>query len=131
MIVGAANKGKTSLLMNLTKKGKMTRFKEVEVGYNNRPLATVGVDLGDWEYAPNKKPKVTFMTWDFGGQVGLCLIPIPLCVVHECSKEAVWSFAKHCLGLFHFNHFSAVLLLSCDIQLQLREPPMPTNQIVE
>ena len=78
MVVGAANKGKTSLLMNLTKKGKMTRFKEVEVGYNNRPLATVGVDLGDWEYATNKKPKVTFMTWDFGGQVGLCLIPIPL-----------------------------------------------------
>ena len=78
MVVGAANKGKTSLLMNLTKKGKMTRFKEVEVGYNNRPLATVGVDLGDWEYAPSKKPKVTFMTWDFGGQVGLCLIPISL-----------------------------------------------------
>ena len=73
MTVGAANKGKTSLLLNLTKKGRVTRFKEVEFGYNNRPLSTVGVDLGDWEYAPGKKPKVTFMTWDFGGQV--CSIP--------------------------------------------------------
>ena len=31
---------------------------------------TVGVELGDWEYGPGNKPKVTFMTWDFGGQVG-------------------------------------------------------------
>ena len=68
MVVGEANKGKTSLIYNLTKRGKMTRFKEVAMGYNNQPLATVGVDLGDWEYAPRGKPKVTFMTWDFGGQ---------------------------------------------------------------
>lgn len=47
----------------------MNRFKDVEMSYNNLPLATVGVDLGDWEYSPNnRKPKVTFMTWDFGGQ---------------------------------------------------------------
>ena len=71
MVVGAGDKGKTTLLLNLTRKGKMTRFKEVEMGINNRPLATVGVDLGDWEYSPGGKlPKVTFMTWDFGGQVG-------------------------------------------------------------
>ena len=69
MIVGAGNKGKTSLLLNLTKKGRMVLFKEVELGYNSRPLATVGVDLGDWEYAPRGRNKVTFMTWDFGGQV--------------------------------------------------------------
>ena len=47
----------------------MNRFKDVEMSYNNLPLATAGVDLGDWEYSPNsRKPKVTFMTWDFGGQ---------------------------------------------------------------
>ena len=68
MIVGEGNKGKTSLLLSLTKKGHINRFKEVEMGYNNLPLATVGVELGDWEYSPKGKPKVTFMTWDFGGQ---------------------------------------------------------------
>ena len=68
MLVGNCNKGKTSLLLNLTRKGKITRFKEVEMGLNKQPLSTVGVDLGDWEYTPIRKPKVTFMTWDFGGQ---------------------------------------------------------------
>ena len=68
MLVGNCNKGKTSLLLNLTRKGKITRFKEVEMGLNKQPLSTVGVDLGDWEYTPTRKPKVTFMTWDFGGQ---------------------------------------------------------------
>ena len=38
------------------------------MGLNKQPLSTVGVDLGDWEYTPIRKPKVTFMTWDFGGQ---------------------------------------------------------------
>ena len=68
MLVGNCNKGKTSLLLHLTRKGKMTHFKEVEFGMNKQPLSTVGVDLGDWEYTPSRKPKVTFMTWDFGGQ---------------------------------------------------------------
>lgn len=68
MVVGEGNKGKTSLLLNLTKKGRIVRFKEIEMSYNHVPLATVGVDLGDWEYAPRGKNKVTFMTWDFGGQ---------------------------------------------------------------
>ena len=70
MMVGAANRGKTSLLLNLVKKGKMKRFTEVERGFNDVPLSTVGVELGDWEYSHGVgKPKVTFMTWDFGGQV--------------------------------------------------------------
>ena len=66
MFIGNSNVGKTSLLLNLTRKGKTTRFKEIEKGLNKQPLSTVGVDLGDWEYG--KRPKVTFMTWDFGGQ---------------------------------------------------------------
>lgn len=70
MFIGNSNVGKTSLLLNLTKKGKVSRFKEVEKGLNKQPLSTVGVDLGDWEYSPTPfKPKVTFMTWDFGGQI--------------------------------------------------------------
>lgn len=70
MVVGEANKGKTSLLLNLTKRGRVVPFKPVRLGYNGLPLSTVGVDLGDWEYSPARgKDKVTFMTWDFGGQV--------------------------------------------------------------
>ena len=68
MVIGNSNVGKTSLLLNLTHKGRVTRFKEVEKGVNKLPLSTVGVDLGDWEYPLSKKQKVTFMTWDFGGQ---------------------------------------------------------------
>ena len=86
MVVGEGDKGKTTLLLNLTRKGKVLRFKEVEMGLSNRPLATVGVDLGDWEYAPGKKPKVTFMTWDFGGQVRSLtgtLLPIKRCRVYH------------------------------------------------
>ena len=69
MVVGAANIGKTTLLLNLVKKGRIKRFTEVEKGVNDLPLATVGVELGDWEYSHAGKHKVTFMTWDFGGQV--------------------------------------------------------------
>ena len=70
MLIGDSNVGKTSLLLNLTKKGKVSRFKEVEKGLNKLPLSTVGVDLGDWEYSPSLRLKpVTFMTWDFGGQI--------------------------------------------------------------
>ena len=69
MLVGESNKGKTSLLLALTKKGKVHRFKKVARGHNSLPLSTVGVDLSDWEISQPKKGKVTFMTWDFGGQV--------------------------------------------------------------
>ena len=68
MFIGNSNVGKTSLLLNLTCKGKVTHFKEVERGVNKQPLSTVGVNLGDWEYQNSRRPKVTFMTWDFGGQ---------------------------------------------------------------
>lgn len=94
MVVGGANQGKTSLLLNLTKKGKMTRFKEVTMDRNHCPLATVGVDLGDWEYGPAKRPKVTFMTWDFGGQVSGYR--------HACGKHFFYQhryIQKETLGL--------------------------------
>ena len=70
MLVGEANKGKTSLLVQLTKKGTMKFYREVERGKNDKPLSTVGVDLGEYTYSPQaNKPRITFMTWDFGGQV--------------------------------------------------------------
>ena len=85
MVVGEDNKGKTSLLLSLTKQGNMVRFKEVALNHNQQPLATNGVELGDWEYAPRGKEKVTFMTWDFGGQVQCgkldnpCIVPGVVC----------------------------------------------------
>ena len=36
--------------INLTCKGKVTHFKEVERGVNKQHLLTVGVNFGDWEY---------------------------------------------------------------------------------
>lgn len=79
MFVGESNKGKTSLLMALTRRGKVNHYQDIKLSLNRKPLSTVGVDLGDWEYAkqtgillPGKK--VTFMTWDFGGQVSSSLL---------------------------------------------------------
>lgn len=71
MFVGQANKGKTSLLLNLTRKaGKMVHYCRVDIGKNDKPLSTPGVDLGEYIYSPHAgKPAITFMTWDFGGQV--------------------------------------------------------------
>jgi len=78
MFVGDSNKGKTSLLLALTKKGRVNHYQEVKLNINHIPLSTVGVDLGDWEYtkqtgllskAGSGAKKITFMTWDFGGQV--------------------------------------------------------------
>ena len=76
MFVGESNKGKTSLLLALTKKGRVSHYQEVQMNVNCKPLSTVGVDLGDWEYAKQtgllsggSAKKIMFMTWDFGGQV--------------------------------------------------------------
>ena len=73
MFIGSANAGKTTLLLELTKKGSMVHQRIVQKGVNGKPLSTVGVELGEWEYSPKpNKEKITFMTWDFGGQV--CII---------------------------------------------------------
>ena len=79
MFVGESNKGKTSLLMALSKKGKVNCYQDIRLNVNRKPLSTVGVDLGDWEYAKQTNilhagKKITFMTWDFGGQVSSSLL---------------------------------------------------------
>ena len=79
MFVGESNKGKTSLLMALTKKGRVNHYQDIRLNPNRKPLSTVGVDLGDWEYAKQTNiilagKKITFMTWDFGGQVSSSLL---------------------------------------------------------
>ena len=79
MFVGESNKGKTSLLMALTRKGRINHYQDIRLNVNGKPLSTVGVDLGDWEYAKQTNilhagKKITFMTWDFGGQVSNSLL---------------------------------------------------------
>ena len=69
MVVGEPNMGKTSLLLNLVKKGRVKRFVGKEMSSIDCQLTSSGVELGDWEYSQRGKSKITFMTWDFGGQV--------------------------------------------------------------
>ncbi len=96
MLVGDANKGKTSLLLNLVKRGKMQHFSSVQRGFNGLPLATVGVDLGEYEYSPSGQPSVKFMTWDFGGQV---------CKSSRAQDVEVWN------GFVQFGCFRREFLL--------------------
>lgn len=73
MLVGEANKGKTSLLLSLA------NYSKVGIGKNSKPLSTVGVDLGEYKYSPHaSRPIVTFMTWDFGGQVNSYTLAVTL-----------------------------------------------------
>lgn len=71
MVVGDSNKGKTTLVMNLSKKYLVHRQKKLRLDLDERPLSTEGVDILDWEYRKGGKNQttVTFYTWDFGGQV--------------------------------------------------------------
>ena len=70
MLMGASNGGKTTLLLQLKKRGKNVDQRPVQRGLKGDPLSTVGVELGQWKYSPNlSSPPITFMTWDFGGQV--------------------------------------------------------------
>lgn len=93
MLVGLQRKGKTTLLRTLrsvsvsrsskTSEQDMLQmnFWEREVAMKSKrkgpvDMSTVGVSVSDWEYAPKKmfkspEPTITFMTWDFGGQVSL------------------------------------------------------------
>lgn len=62
--------GKTSLLLKLTKKCRVRRHSDVKMDHTGKPLSTVGVDIGDFTFSPGSgKPEVTFLTWDFAGQV--------------------------------------------------------------
>ena len=49
-LIHRINIGSKTSLLNLTCKGKVTYFKEVERGVNKQHLLTVGVNFGDWEY---------------------------------------------------------------------------------
>ena len=71
MVVGDSNKGKTTLVTNLSKRYLVHRQKKLRLDLDGRPLSTEGVDILDWEYRKGGKSQtsVTFYTWDFGGQV--------------------------------------------------------------
>ena len=74
--------GKTSLLEKISERGQrghqenwaLTRMMARE-GVNKEKLSTVGIVVSDWTYykkvheSQTALKSITFMTWDFGGQV--------------------------------------------------------------
>ena len=82
MLVGKAARGKTTLLEKISDKGQrglqenwaLTRMLGRE-GKGREKLSTVGIVVSDWTYYKKVKEShtslksITFMTWDFGGQV--------------------------------------------------------------
>ena len=65
MVVGREERGKTTLLCRLRQEATDPKVKRTE-----------GIDILDWAYPIGWKSKfssvepVTFLTWDFAGQVG-------------------------------------------------------------
>ena len=55
--MGCGERGKTTLLRRLR-----------GLPYDNLDR-TVGIDIEKWTYAQHGQPPITFMTWDFAGQV--------------------------------------------------------------
>ena len=55
--MGCAERGKTTLLRRLR-----------GLPYDNLDH-TVGIDIEKWTYTQHGQPPITFMTWDFAGQV--------------------------------------------------------------
>ena len=73
--VGNAGSGKTTLLQQLTKQGKKVRRRCHTIG-DEMSASTETAGFVEWEYAPRSQKKVTFTTWDFGGQVQFCSHPV-------------------------------------------------------
>lgn len=84
MVVGKASRGKTTLLKKISEKGQIGRQDNVFISRMNpesraatKNLATVGIVVSDWTYTKKIQSdqtqtglrNITFMTWDFGGQV--------------------------------------------------------------
>ena len=84
MVVGKASRGKTTLLKKISEKGQRGREDNVFLSRMNpesrafsKNLATVGIVVSDWTYTKKIHSdqtqtglrNITFMTWDFGGQV--------------------------------------------------------------
>ena len=86
MLVGKAGRGKTTLLKRISEKGQrglQENWGSTRMGTDNRGrrldqnLSTVGIVVSDWTYTKKLKEghtqtglkNITFMTWDFGGQV--------------------------------------------------------------
>ena len=85
MFVGKAGRGKTTLLRRISERGQrglqenwvLSRM-SAEAKQYQKDLSTVGIVVSDWtytkrlltEHTKTQLRNITFMTWDFGGQVG-------------------------------------------------------------
>jgi len=84
MLVGRSARGKTTLLNKITEKGitsTMPRWGEQQKSPQKSGDApvTVGIAVSNWTYgskhgSKGKVKRITFKTWDFAGQVNLCVI---------------------------------------------------------
>ena len=100
MLVGKAGRGKTTLLKRISEKGQrglQENWGSTRMGTDNRGrrldqnLSTVGIVVSDWTYTKKLKEghtqtglkNITFMTWDFGGQVKkYCTFMLEICCQH-------------------------------------------------
>jgi len=82
MLVGRSARGKTTLLNKITEKGitsTMPRWGEEQLPSKKGDApVTVGIAVSNWTYvsrnaARGKVKRITFKTWDFAGQVSLCV----------------------------------------------------------
>ena len=91
MFVGKAGRGKTTLLRRISERGQrglqenwvLSRM-SAEAKQYQKDLSTVGIVVSDWTYTKKLQTEqtktqlrnITFMTWDFGGQVGVVTMGI-------------------------------------------------------
>ena len=68
--VGNSGSGKTTLLQQLTKDGRISRRRCYTID-DELSAEPVAADFMEWQYGPLMQKKLTFTTWDFGGQVYL------------------------------------------------------------
>eukprot|EP00731_Ephydatia_muelleri_P029157 Em0020g801a len=95
--VGNAGSGKTTLLQQLTKQGKKVRRRCHTIG-DEMSASTETAGFVEWEYAPRSQKKVTFTTWDFGGQSEYFTV-YQCFLTHRSLYLVVWNVADGEQGL--------------------------------
>ena len=116
MLVGRSARGKTTLLNKITEKGwtsAMPRWGERE----QRPKAggdtpvTVGIAVSNWTYMSRHAMKgrvrrITFKTWDFAGQVSVCVCVHAYMHAHVCHPCYPHTYRRITMPLINISCLS-------------------------